>query len=175
MSFPKAPSSNGNDLLRSFQKVENAGREKAAIQRRTLGDRAGQFGTGIRDNRCESEHVMFRRFGGPRMAIQWIKRDEARGGRNPEVRALIARHFEADIRRVTDAAHFVEDLGADWLDHLELLILIEEHFPGMQITEQDAEQLQTVGDLIRYITYWNQGSTATTLAPGALTTGASQA
>ena len=109
------------------------------------------------------------------MAIRWIKRDEARGGRNPEIRALIARYFEADIGQITDTAHFVDDLGADWLDHLELLILIEEYFPGMQITEQDAEQLQTVGDLIRYITYWNQGSTATTLAPGALTTGASQA
>ena len=80
-----------------------------------------------------------------------------------------------DIRRVTDAAHFVDDLRADWLDHLELLILIEEHFPGMQITEQDAEQLQTVGDLIRYITDWDQRSTATTRTPGALTTGPSQA
>ena len=109
------------------------------------------------------------------MASRWMKRDETRQCCKPEVRALIARHFEADIRRVTDAAHFVEDLGADWLDHLELLILIEEYFPGMQITEQDAEQLQTVGDLIRYITYWDQRSTATTRTPGALTTGPSQA
>ena len=59
------------------------------------------------------------------MAIRWIKRDEARGGRNPEVRALIARYFEADIGQMTDTAHFVDDLVADWLDHLELLILHE--------------------------------------------------
>jgi acyl carrier protein len=104
-----------------------------------------------------------------------MKRGEARQGCKPEVRALIPRHFEADIRQITDTAHFVDDLSGDWLDHLELLILIEECFPGMQITEQDAKQLQTVSDLIHYITYWNQRSTATTRAPGALTTGASQA
>jgi acyl carrier protein len=105
------------------------------------------------------------------MAIRRLKRDEARCGRNLEVRALIARYLKVDLRRMTDTAHFVDDLGADWLDHLELLILIEECFPGMQITEQAAEQLQTVGDLIHYITYWDQRSTATTRAPGALTRG----
>ena len=109
------------------------------------------------------------------MAIRWLKRDEARCGRNLEVRALIARYFKADLRRITDTAHFVDDLGADWLDHLELLILIEEYFPGLQIAEQDAGQLQTVGDLVHYIRYWNERSTATTRAPDALTTGASQA
>ena len=103
-----------------------------------------------------------------------MKNDEACGGYKPDIRALIANHFETDIRRVTDAAHFTEDLGADWLDHLELLILIEEHFPGMEITEQDAEQLETVGDLIRYITCWDQGVTATARARGAINTGASQ-
>ena len=109
------------------------------------------------------------------VSSRWMKKDEAREGNKPDIRALIANHFEADIRRVTDAAHFTEDLGADWLDHLELLILIEEHFPGMEITEQDAEQLETVGDLIRYIMCWNQRSTATIRARRAFNTGASQA
>ena len=105
---------------------------------------------------------------------RWMKKEEARGGHKPDIRALIAKYFEADIRRVTDAAHFTDDFGADWLDHLELLIVIEEHFPGMEITEQDAEQLATVGDLIHYITRWDQRSTATTRARAAFNTGASQ-
>jgi hypothetical protein len=66
----------------------------------------------------ESEHVMFRRFGGTHNGYPGMKRDEPRESCKPEVRALIARHFEADIRQITDTSHFVDDLGADWLDHL---------------------------------------------------------
>ena len=47
-----------------------------------------------------------------------------------EIRALIAKRLGIDVRRVTDEAHFSDDLGADWLDRLELLILIEDQFPA---------------------------------------------
>jgi acyl carrier protein len=52
-----------------------------------------------------------------------------------KVRALIAEHLNVDVKRVTDEAHFTEDLGADWLDRLELMILIEDQFAGLEITD----------------------------------------
>jgi acyl carrier protein len=44
-----------------------------------------------------------------------------------------------------------QSLGVDWLDRLELLILIEDKFAGVEISDGDSDQIQTVGDLIRYI------------------------
>ncbi len=81
------------------------------------------------------------------------------------VRALIARHLDVDIGRVTDDASFIDDLGADWLDRLELMIVIEDHFPGLEIPEEDADRIQVVGDLIRYIESWRQTPAATTGRP----------
>ena len=43
-----------------------------------------------------------------------------------DVRTLIANHLGVDVKRVTDEAHFTDDLGADWLDRLELMIVIED-------------------------------------------------
>src|SRR5260370_30729372 len=68
-----------------------------------------------------------------------------------KMRALIADHLDADIRRVTDDAHFSNDLGANWLDRLELMILIEDQFAGVEITDAAADQIEVVGDLIHYI------------------------
>jgi acyl carrier protein len=68
-----------------------------------------------------------------------------------EIRALVARLLEVDIRRVTDEAHFGDDLGADWLDRLELLIVIEDEIAGVDILDDNADQMETVGDLIRYV------------------------
>src|SRR6266566_7612762 len=70
-----------------------------------------------------------------------------------EIRTLIAEHLGVDIERVTDDAHFIGDLGADWLDHLELMIVIEDRF-GLEITEDNVDQIEAVGDLIRYIKKW---------------------
>ena len=81
------------------------------------------------------------------------------------VRALIARHLDVDIGRVTDEASFIDDLAADWLDCLELMIVIEDHFPGLEIPEDDADQMKVVGDLIRYIESWRQTPAATTGRP----------
>jgi acyl carrier protein len=68
-----------------------------------------------------------------------------------DVRTLIADHLGVDVKRVTDEAHFTEDLGADWLDRLELIIVIEDRFDGVEITDDDVDQIDVVGDLIRYI------------------------
>jgi acyl carrier protein len=68
-----------------------------------------------------------------------------------DVRTLIANHLGVDVKRVTDEAHFTDDLGADWLDRLELMIVIEDRFADVLITDEDVDQLEVVGDLIRHI------------------------
>ena len=65
-------------------------------------------------------------------------------------RVLIAEHLEVDVRRLTDDAHLSRDLGADWLDRLELIILVEE-IAGVEITDEESDQIEVVGDLICYI------------------------
>jgi acyl carrier protein len=68
-----------------------------------------------------------------------------------KIRALIADHLDVDIKLVTDEAHFTEDLGADWLDRLELTMLIEDQFTGLEIADDDVDQIEVVGDPIRHI------------------------
>ena len=68
-----------------------------------------------------------------------------------DVRTIIANHLGVDVKRVTDEAHFTGDLGADWLDRLELMIVIEDQFPTVEITDDDVDQIDVVGDLIRHI------------------------
>jgi acyl carrier protein len=67
------------------------------------------------------------------------------------IRALIAQQLGVALERVTDEAHFADDLGADWLDRIELMIVIEDQFAGVEITDDDADQINVVGDLIRHI------------------------
>ena len=67
------------------------------------------------------------------------------------VRTLIAKYLGVDARRVTDEAHFSDDLGLDWLDRLELMILIEDEFPDIELSDNDASQIEVVGDLIRVL------------------------
>jgi acyl carrier protein len=47
-----------------------------------------------------------------------------------DVRTLIANHLGVSVRRVTDDAHLTDDLGADWLDRLDLMIAVEDQFAG---------------------------------------------
>ena len=67
-----------------------------------------------------------------------------------KVRALIAKRLDVDIRRVKDDADLSRDLGADWLDRLELIILAEE-IAGVEIADHEADQIEVVRDLIYYI------------------------
>jgi acyl carrier protein len=68
-----------------------------------------------------------------------------------DVRTLIAHQLGVDVKRVTDEAHFSDDLGADWLDRLELMIEIEAQFPTVEFTDEEVDQLEVVGDLIRHL------------------------
>jgi acyl carrier protein len=68
-----------------------------------------------------------------------------------QVRALIAEYLYVDPENVSDDARFAEELGADSLDCLELMIAIEDRFPGIEIRDDDLDQFVAVGDLIRYV------------------------
>jgi acyl carrier protein len=66
------------------------------------------------------------------------------------VREIIAEQLMADLEEVTDDATFVDDLGADSLDTVELIMEFEDEF-GIEIPDEDAEKIQTVGEAIAYI------------------------
>ena len=68
-----------------------------------------------------------------------------------DVRTLVANHLGVSVCRVTDEAYFTDDLGADWLDHLELMMMVEDQFPGVEIADDEVNRIQVVGDLIRFI------------------------
>ena len=68
-----------------------------------------------------------------------------------EVRTLVARQLRVDIEFVTSETHFANDLGADSLDRVELMLAIEDQFAGVTITDDDVEQIQVVGDLVRHL------------------------
>ena len=68
-----------------------------------------------------------------------------------DVRTLVAKQLFVDIEFVTSETHFTNDLGADLLDRVELMLAIEAQFAGVEITDDDVEQIQLVGDLVRHL------------------------
>ena len=66
------------------------------------------------------------------------------------VREIIVEELGVEADKVTSNASFVDDLGADSLDTVELVMAFEEEF-GIDIPDEDAEQMRTVGDAISYI------------------------
>ncbi len=66
------------------------------------------------------------------------------------VKAIIAEQLGVKIEEVTDSASFIEDLGADSLDTVELVMALEEEF-GIEIPDEDAEKMGSVGDAVKYI------------------------
>jgi acyl carrier protein len=67
-----------------------------------------------------------------------------------KVKDIIVNELGVEAEKVTTEASFVDDLGADSLDTVELVMAFEEEF-GVEIPDEDAEKLQTVGDAISYI------------------------
>ena len=67
-----------------------------------------------------------------------------------KIRQIIAEQLGVKKEEVTDNAKFVDDLGADSLDTVELVMALEEEF-GIEIPDEEAEKLITVGDALRYI------------------------
>ena len=68
-----------------------------------------------------------------------------------DVRTLVAKQLRVDIEFVTSETHFTNDLGADLIDRVELMLAIEDQFAGAEITDDDVEQIQVVGDLVRHL------------------------
>jgi acyl carrier protein len=67
-----------------------------------------------------------------------------------KVREIVAQQLGKNIDQVTPEASFRDDLGADSLDVVELVMALEEEF-GIQIPDEDAEKISTVGQAIDYI------------------------
>jgi len=67
-----------------------------------------------------------------------------------KVKEIIAKELEVDVKQLTGEAKFVEDLGADSLDIVELVMALEEEF-GIDIADEDADKLKTVGDAMGYL------------------------
>ena len=67
-----------------------------------------------------------------------------------KIKQIIADQLGVKKDEVTDNAKFVDDLGADSLDTVELVMALEEEF-GIEIPDEEAEKLITVGDALRYI------------------------
>ena len=67
-----------------------------------------------------------------------------------KVRSIIAEQLGVKIEEVTDSASFVDDLGADSLDTVELVMALEEEF-GIEIPDEEAEKMTNVGEAIRYV------------------------
>jgi acyl carrier protein len=86
-------------------------------------------------------------------SLKWIQKATATREvlASNDVRTLIASQLGVDVKRVTDEAHFTDDLRADWLDRLELMIVIEDQFADILVTDEEVDQLEDVGDLIRHI------------------------
>ena len=73
------------------------------------------------------------------------------------VKEIIVEQLGVDTGQVKENAKFVEDLGADSLDTVELVMALEEEF-SLEIPDEDAEKITSVGDAINYI---NQASAKT--------------
>jgi acyl carrier protein len=66
------------------------------------------------------------------------------------VKSIIVEQLGVDAEEVTPEASFVEDLGADSLDTVELIMAFEEEF-GVEISDEDAEKIRKVKDAVAYI------------------------
>jgi acyl carrier protein len=67
-----------------------------------------------------------------------------------KVKEIIVENLGVDQEKVTEEASFVEDLGADSLDTVELVMAFEEEF-DVEIPDEDAEKMRTVGEAISYL------------------------
>ncbi len=67
-----------------------------------------------------------------------------------KIKSIISEQLGVKPEEVTPNASFIDDLGADSLDTVELVMALEEEF-GIEIPDEDAEKMTSVGDAIKYI------------------------
>lgn len=68
-----------------------------------------------------------------------------------KVKQIIAEKLGIDEAKIVPEASFIEDLGADSLENVELIMELENQF-GIEIPDEDAQKIQTVKDVINYVT-----------------------
>ena len=66
------------------------------------------------------------------------------------VKKIVVEHLGVEEDKVTESASFIDDLGADSLDTVELVMAFEEEF-GSEISDSEAEKILTVGDAVKFI------------------------
>ncbi|MHA1558284.1 MAG: acyl carrier protein [Alphaproteobacteria bacterium] len=66
------------------------------------------------------------------------------------VKKVIVEHLNKDASKIVEKAHFIDDLGADSLDLMELVMKLEDEF-GCEIPDEDAEKITTVESAIKYV------------------------
>ena len=66
------------------------------------------------------------------------------------VKKIVVEHLDVEAEKVTENASFIDDLGADSLDNVELVMAFEEEF-DIEIPDDAAEHIQTVGDAVKFI------------------------
>lgn len=67
-----------------------------------------------------------------------------------KVKEIISQQLDVDVAQIKEESQFIEDLGADSLAIVELVLAFEEHFE-IEIPDEDTEKIRTVGDAVRYI------------------------
>src|ERR1700746_1120817 len=75
------------------------------------------------------------------------------------VKEIVCEQLGVSEEEVTPEASFIEDLGADSLDIVELVMALEEEYE-MEISDEDAEKIRTVGDVVKYIEEHKKGAQA---------------
>ncbi len=66
------------------------------------------------------------------------------------IKEIISKQFNVDINKLSENTDFNKDLGADSLDTVEIVLAIEDKF-GIEILDESAESILTIGDVIRYV------------------------
>ena len=78
----------------------------------------------------------------------WFELDELK--RKGKIKKIVADHLGIEESKVTEESSFIDDLGADSLDTVELVMAFEEEF-GSEISDSEAEKILTVGDAVKFI------------------------
>ena len=84
------------------------------------------------------------------------------------VKKIVVEHLGVEADKVTEEASFIDDLGADSLDIVELVMAFEEEF-GVEISDDEAEKIRRVRDAVEYIQKGYAGSSSDTPASSATT------
>ena len=121
------------------------------VTERGLVGATGQLGAIERSHR-ERTFATFRHDGSGRAAQAHEKNARVKAMSNiaERVKKIVVDHLGVEADKVTENASFIDDLGADSLDTVELVMAFEEEF-SIEIPDDAAEKIQTVGDAINFI------------------------